>query len=351
MPSILSKLLMSEWSFPYNCYEVGHTWTPYCSEAALGLALVVFRESIKLYTPLYLFTQIIQRKYDSKSFQRTALSVIRSSAFLAFTALSTLTLFCGVRSISDKFYWTLVAFVPAFFGSLMSIVIERPSRRGTLAVYCANIASETLFRTAVSRGYISAIPKGEVILFSISMSVILYLVRKYGYGSDPVSVALKIILGPEEAKRKNKSREISENNICHKEKLTDKNDCISFCENKLQNNNNNNNNKFINNRFFSFLKLFKHDSCAHKNSCFGYISMGFLKPFTYGWLAQTALLLSKPKIFKSLGPKLFFETLFSQKSLKFGLFLGGFSSAYKLINCSLRHYNHCDNEWHALIAG
>ncbi|KAH9396114.1 hypothetical protein TYRP_019861 [Tyrophagus putrescentiae] len=28
MPSILSKILMPEWNVPYNCYELGHTWTP-----------------------------------------------------------------------------------------------------------------------------------------------------------------------------------------------------------------------------------------------------------------------------------------------------------------------------------
>jgi hypothetical protein len=126
MPSILSKLLLPEWSFPYNCYEIGHTWTPYCSEAAFDVALIVFRQSLKLYTPLYLANQFVfQRKYDYQTFRQTFISVMRSSIFLAFTGLSTLSFFCGIRRITDKFYWVLVAWTPAFFANCLSILIER----------------------------------------------------------------------------------------------------------------------------------------------------------------------------------------------------------------------------------
>ncbi len=61
MPSVWSKILMPEWSLPYNCYEIGnnnqinfndfqhdiskcpgHTWTPCCEEAALEVLFCLF---------------------------------------------------------------------------------------------------------------------------------------------------------------------------------------------------------------------------------------------------------------------------------------------------------------------
>lgn len=48
----LSKALLA--SFPYNCYEIGHTWTPHCSQAWLDLWFSTFVRSLKLYGVLYL---------------------------------------------------------------------------------------------------------------------------------------------------------------------------------------------------------------------------------------------------------------------------------------------------------
>ncbi|KAG0417458.1 hypothetical protein HPB47_005610 [Ixodes persulcatus] len=48
----LSKFLSM--SLPYNCYEIGHTWTPHCSEAWLDLWFITFVRSLRLYGLLYL---------------------------------------------------------------------------------------------------------------------------------------------------------------------------------------------------------------------------------------------------------------------------------------------------------
>lgn len=50
--AVLSKL--RELSLPYNCYEVGHTWTPECYEAALSVGFCCLIEGMKIYAPLYL---------------------------------------------------------------------------------------------------------------------------------------------------------------------------------------------------------------------------------------------------------------------------------------------------------
>jgi len=36
-----------------SCYELGHTWQPSCVKTALGLALITYSESFKIYAPLY----------------------------------------------------------------------------------------------------------------------------------------------------------------------------------------------------------------------------------------------------------------------------------------------------------
>lgn len=56
MPNVISRLrsTIETWSFSYNCYEAVHPWTPWCTDCALDVGLIVFTEAIKLYTPLYL---------------------------------------------------------------------------------------------------------------------------------------------------------------------------------------------------------------------------------------------------------------------------------------------------------
>ncbi|KAK8773169.1 hypothetical protein V5799_012296, partial [Amblyomma americanum] len=52
--SVLSKYAeLLDYQLPYNCYEIGHTWTPYCAEASVYVGLHAFKESLKIYLPLY----------------------------------------------------------------------------------------------------------------------------------------------------------------------------------------------------------------------------------------------------------------------------------------------------------
>lgn len=211
MPNVLSKLrdviLMPDWTFGYNCYEVGHTWTPHCSDAALGLGVTVFLQGFKMYSGLYILSHLVFGRKTGSYIDREQVmtileSSLRSSAFLGFNAMTMLLGFCSVRKVTGKFYYTLCASLPAFVGSLMAIYIEKPSRRSALAFYVANIASECLFNIASNRGLIQTIPKGQVILFTISITILLFLVKRHGYGSDPVSLALRFLMGSQEARSK-----------------------------------------------------------------------------------------------------------------------------------------------------
>lgn len=60
--AVLSKL--RELSLPYNCYEVGHTWTPECNEAALSVGFYCLVEGMKIYAPLYLVNFFLYFYHD-----------------------------------------------------------------------------------------------------------------------------------------------------------------------------------------------------------------------------------------------------------------------------------------------
>lgn len=175
--------------------KVGHTWTPYCSSAAAGIGWCTFSEAIKMYSALYVFNQIFSRKYDVSSCIGTLRSILQSSFFLGFNAYAVIMVFCGSRRILGKFYYTLAAHLPAIIGSYLSILLERRSRRPALSFYVANIATETVWNKLVRKGFLSPIPYGEVLLFTLSTSALLYIIKKNGYGKDPVSFAFKFLLG------------------------------------------------------------------------------------------------------------------------------------------------------------
>lgn len=45
---------LSKGVVPFSCYEVGHTWTPFCPSAAAGVGISCFEEGLKIYSSVYL---------------------------------------------------------------------------------------------------------------------------------------------------------------------------------------------------------------------------------------------------------------------------------------------------------
>ena len=315
MPSILSTLqsliLMPEWTFRFNCYEIGHTWTPHCSDAALDMGLIVLQQALPMYSGLYLLSHFvsagsISKLLDKEAIGGTVSSIIRSSAFLGFNAFAMIIAFCLLRQGTGKFYYSLCATVPAFLGSILAIQIERRNRRAALAFYVANVASECFFNVCVLRGYIRPLPHGEVVLFTVSMTVLLYLVKKKGFGHDPVSLALRFLIGTSEATAK-------------KVRFQDDDSSSSSV-------------------------------CGHRDECYAYITRGFVKAFGAGWIAQSALMtLPKIQVLKQI-PSCFLNNLLSRQSANFALFLGSFCAIYKGISCYLRQRQRSSEDWHCIVA-
>lgn len=380
---------MPEWTFGYNCYEVGHTWTPHCTDAALGLGLTVFLQGFKMYSGLYILSHLVfgRKGANDKEQVLTILeSSLRSSAFLGFNAMTMLLGFCSVRKVTGKFYYTLCASLPAFIGSLMAIYIEKPSRRSALAFYVANIASECLFNIASNRGLITTIPKGQVILFTLSMSILLLLIKRHGYGSDPVSLALRFLMGSQEARIRRKkmtsNKDGGKEHLIKEEKGSRKKkenlpeaslqDVIEIRGSKMMKQKKAASSLSPSSRLFPSpssslipcqtnsahslldylgLTIPRHESCGHLGFCDEYVTSGFFKSFSVGYLLQSIFSCAlKAKIIIK-DPAVITKGFTSGNSIKFGLFLGSFCGIYKAVNCFLRHRNGKDSEWHALVGG
>lgn len=41
-------------TLPFNCYELGHTWNPNCTGAAVDMGAAAFKDALKMYTTCYL---------------------------------------------------------------------------------------------------------------------------------------------------------------------------------------------------------------------------------------------------------------------------------------------------------
>ncbi|XP_067141054.1 transmembrane protein 135-like [Centruroides vittatus] len=329
--AVLSTL--REMSLPYNCYEVGHTWSPFCTDAALKIAFDCMRESLKMYTSLYGLSQIVQKKFSIEACLKTLQSSITSSCFLSFNVFSFVFFFCLLRKWMGKFYYFHCSYLPGFAASFLAILIEKKNRQQALALYVTNVATETLFRMFASRGIVKPIPHSEVLLFGGVMAFFLYSSRKYGYSNDIVSACLRYLIGTEENKRSPKCKSV-DNGVPYETLIDDDN------HNKIQ--------KIK--KIFRY-EYFKHHSCPHKDICPIYVSKGFLFNFAIGYGVKLALkILSKPKAFVK-NPFIIFKELTNTNLLNSGLFLGGFSGIYKFVSCFLRWRRGRNENWHAIPAG
>ena len=132
--------------------------------------------------------------------RRTALSdilatvipnAIRSSAHLTSNAIFLIAFTCIAHNVTGKSYIALTSYVPAFLSSFLVIFIERKSRRSELAMYIMSQAVWCLWRFAIENKIVKNLPAGEVLLWSLAMSAIMY-----AFATSPSSVhgAAKSIL-------------------------------------------------------------------------------------------------------------------------------------------------------------
>jgi hypothetical protein len=253
-----------------------------------------------------------------KDLMRTAHGILQSTAFLTTSAFSYSAYLCILRKLLGGFNIMTASYIPAFMSSFTAILVERPSRRTLLTMYVANVATETLWRMASSRGLVKSIPYGQVLIFGASTSALLYYFRSGWHieGKDSVYDIVRFIVGRDEeggvkeikespARERRPSRLskylVIQEFLKHYKTVTDK-----------------------------LKALPKHEKCPHKDSCAYYTISGGAKLFGIGFGAQVALklVLNIQRIVKS--PKKLIDVLWTKDTLRIGGFLGGFSLIYRV---------------------
>lgn len=326
----------------------------------MDVGLSAFENSLPLYSSLYLFTQLgLQRKYDAEAFLETFKSTMTSASFLSFNMLAGMGVSCLLRNNSDRYYYRIQCFLPGFIASYMALLIERPSRRPALAFYLANMSSELLYKWAESRGYVRSLPHGETILFAAGMACWLRFVRIYGFGHDPVSTALKYLIGPLEAKSRARTKspssalKMADNDV----KCSDGSQVDDSCEQSSQP---------TKKRKLSSLGQLQqgvtnllnqlsdcHEVCPHKGvSCVDYSLTPMITRFAMGYTARSVLnLLPNHRILLKDPMRALKLSFTARSSINMGLFLGTFVGASKAIHCILRRATGKQEDWHSAMAG
>lgn len=315
--------------------------TPSCTDAAFEISIAAASKVLPLYSMLYIFSQLaVQRKYDLPASWETLKSIARSSFFIFFHAYNGSVLGCGLRRGFGRFYYRILVCVPALLSSYLSLLIEKPARRQALAFYMLNLASEILYRMAVTKGYFKPVWHGETLLFAMSLSAWYYLIKTHGFGHDPVSAVVKLLIGRDEAHSRSRKNQLSKGSqngesgssvapACKKYDVVD-----AFASRHLGG---------------------KHASCPHQEaSCFQYIVSPIPSRFLLGFTIQFLLKLTGRPLLLLNDPRRAIRDSFmaSSNSIKFGLFLVSLVSSGRLTSCLLRrHSNSNDCQWHGAVSG
>ncbi|KAM9729053.1 transmembrane protein 135 [Menidia menidia] len=336
---------------PHSCYEVGHTWNPSCVHSALDITRGALEVSFKIYAPLYLIAAVLRRRKKDYYLKKLLPEILWSTSFLTANGSLFIVFFCILRKLFGGFYSWSGGFGAAVPASYLAILLERKSRRGLLTIYMANLATETLFRMAVTRGIVKPIKHGEVLLFCITASAFMYLFRSNDGLKGFAFSALKFIIGKEEIPTHSAQAELvgtrhserpaaiePEHSQASPERpSTGRKSLIAYTRELLE----------------SICRHGPRHRCCkhHQDNCISYCIKGFVRMFSIGYLIQCCL--KVPSAFRQMfsKPSRLPSVFYSKENFQLGAFLGSFVSIYKGTSCLLRWVRDIDDELHGLIAG
>lgn len=319
----------------YSCYEIGHTWTPFCGHAIKDIAKVSLKESLKIYTSLYVLAAILKKRGKKYYLKKLIPEILQSTIFLATNAFSFVAFFCFWRYVCRKFYFLSTAYLPAASAAFVSINLERKSRRGLLALYVANLGIESLYRMAVARNFLQPLKYGEVFMFSIVSAVFLYLYRTNGGLSSSVASGIRFFVGSEEHADSSRDNDSAEERDQSSPKRHGTNKYLSIISHLQQN----------------IQQSSKHQLCKHSFGCVHYIMQGFFHMFGIGYSLQMAIKLLPSLFHNILQPKDMLKFVVHTDNFSFGAFLAFFCAVFRSINCALRWIRKKDSGFNGLIAG
>ncbi|XP_071954696.1 transmembrane protein 135-like isoform X2 [Antedon mediterranea] len=328
MSPVFSKLWVK-----HSCYELGHTWTPYCSQAALDVGSIAFKQSLQIYLVFYTTSFILRGKWKkvllTKSFYA---DLIRSSIFLSTNAFLFIFDVCFFRRVFGGYhYWFgMLTGIPA---CVIALMIERPNRRGLLALYTANIAAETFFNMLVSRGYARRIKYGEVLLFSLTSAMCMLLFKSKDLLSPDIDSMLKKFVGNEEsgnAQKMNSSSTSKKSIELYFPKILQK--CVKVIITKLK-------------------AEPTHKLCNHTSSCLYSCVASLCRQFGIGYLIQMVFNILKSMMRVNKIPSGLLHSLYHHDNFRLGIFLGLYTAIFKTLCCTFRWFRKTDHPIHGLIAG
>lgn len=151
------------------------------ADSCLTGALLCFKRAFVKTFPLYLSLFIVPGvvihfkrflRAPFRTLARSTLNATRSNCFLASFVSLYLSLVCLHRRIVSKDHRFI--YYLAGLGASVTILLEPKSRRSELALYVLPRAIDSLAMILHDRGVCSGFAYGEVALFSVSMSVLMY---------------------------------------------------------------------------------------------------------------------------------------------------------------------------------
>lgn len=347
-------------SVSVTCKEYVHPWTDSCGVASAEFLIVALQDSFRIYLAVYMLSLVMRGRVPSLGdLKRTVRGLMQSTAFLTMSAFSYSVFLCALRRAFGSYNFYTASYIPAFLAALCSILVERPSRRGLLSLYVANVATETGWNILKSRGLACSLPYGEILIFGVSTATLLYFFRlnrqrdykdsmfdvfRFALGdSDVIRPEQQQLEGADDvdARRSREQRSRASRASGH-ERTSSGRPTFNVIQLAVR--------AYLN-VISKIKRMSKHELCRHRHSCLYDMLSGGIRMFSVGvgiqvlmkLLVQARRLIRRPALFK--------KTFLREDILKLGLFLGEYTLLYKLSSCLLRHITNSDRAAFAIPSG
>lgn len=285
----------------HTCANTIHPWTTSCSFMALELFYYIFKSSFKIYGSLYLIAALARRK-DLEYFKKKLVGeVLQSTLFLSLNGSLFGVGLCAFRKLLGTFTVLTSGFLPGSIASYIAIIMERPQRRGMLALYMFNNAIEVVFNMLASRNIIPRLSYGEVYIFCCATAIGMYLYKEKKLNNGVLNKSIQFLLGEDKKCEINPVNLTSLHNIFNTT---------------------------------SFKDIIKRLTPAGQ-------------AFLIGYIGEAA-----PRLLRSLfQPKKIPGVLVHKNNLKLGLFLSSFVMLYQSAEFLLKHIRRKTDSINSFIAG
>lgn len=170
----LPERLAIDW-FREPCCEIVHPHMEHaCSRYGLEIGTDSFKAALSIYGPLYTVTTLMTKRHPIELLRRALPAIFRSSVFFGTFTFLYARFACFLMQLTGSRNYRFIFWLSPFLMSLLSINIEKSTRRRELAVYMANQTAETLFKMLLSRGWFTYTPfrTGKRALFAASVALL-----------------------------------------------------------------------------------------------------------------------------------------------------------------------------------